>query len=652
MNLSPKQSEVRHVINVNNLAVCAILESHIASSRLDVICSRVFHHWNWTSNSSSCSKGTRIILGWNADIVDTSIITQDDQVMHTRLWIKADKKEVFCSFIYAHNRYTQHHELWRSLCKHKCFIRNRPWCMLGDFNAALKLEDMSVGSSNFDIAMREFNECVEEIEVSDVARSGLQFTWNQKPHGADGILKKLDRVMANLEFHFDFVGAFAVFRPYGILDHAPAVLRIPVVLSHIPRPFKFANVTASLPRFKEVVIEGWGLHVSGFHMFCVVKKLKCLKNPLRKLLYEKGNLHENVNNLRVELEKAQLELDSDPSNFALREKEAEFGDGCWCLTAFVSHYKAFLGQSGYTIPLHAHDLFMNRLHPKVALDMVNPVTTQEVKEAIFSMGNDKSPGPDGYTACFFKESWDIMASDVILAVQEFFVNGKLLKELNHTIIALIPKVASPSRINDYRPISYCNVLFKCISKIIANHIKESLKDLISPNQSAFVQGRRITDNILLVQELMHNYHLDMGSPRCAFKVESQKAYDTVDWGFLKEVLIAFGFHDRMVGWIMECVTTTSFSLSINGVLHGYFKDDLFLFAHGDSSSARVIIEALDEFQNSSGLMPSLPKSTTYFCNVLNHMKLSILQILPFDEGRLLVKYLGVPLVTSRLVYRD
>ncbi|GJX31732.1 putative RNA-directed DNA polymerase, eukaryota, reverse transcriptase zinc-binding domain protein [Tanacetum coccineum] len=157
---------------------------------------------------------------------------------------------------------------------------------------------------------------------------------------------------------------------------------------------------------------------------------------------------------------------------------------------------------------------------------------------------------------------------------------------------------------------------------------------------------------------------------------------------------------------MECVTSTSFSISINGSLHGYFKgkrglrqgdpmspylftlvmevltlmlhrraratnnftyhrycsklnimnlcfaDDLFLFAHGDVESARVIMDSLQEFKDASGLTPSLPKSTAYFCNVLNYVKIGILNILPFEEGNLPVKYLGVPLVPSRLVYRD
>ncbi|GJT26554.1 integrase, catalytic region, zinc finger, CCHC-type containing protein [Tanacetum coccineum] len=83
-----------------------------------------------------------------------------------------------------------------------------------------------------------------------------------------------------------------------------------------------------------------------------------------------------------------------------------------------------------------------------------------------------------------------------------------------------------------------------------------------------------------------------------------------------------------------------------------FADDLFLFAHGDANSARVIMDSLEEFKNASGLTPSLPKSTAYFCNVLNYVKLDILSILPFDEGKLPVKYLGVPLVPSRLLYRD
>nr|GEW54657.1 hypothetical protein [Tanacetum cinerariifolium] len=143
--------------------------------------------------------------------------------------------------------------------------------------------------------------------------------------------------------------------------------------------------------------------------------------------------------------------------------------------------------------------------------MVRDVTNDEINKALFSLGDNKASGPDGFSAAFFKETWDIISDDVCKAIKEFFTNGILLIELNHTIIALIPKVAAPLRVNDFCLISCCNVLFKCISKIISNRIKGSLADLVSPNQSAFVPGRRISDNIFLTQELMHNYHVDRGS---------------------------------------------------------------------------------------------------------------------------------------------
>ncbi|GKB68099.1 hypothetical protein Tco_0929511 [Tanacetum coccineum] len=437
----------------------------------------------------------------------------------------------------------------------------------------------------------------------------------------------------------------------------------------------------------------------------------------QQLLYEKGNLHANEDDVAVVAFNEDLIMEEKflkqnakvdwlregDSNSAYFYKAVKIHtsrsridmvasvDGTLfekgkVAEAFVSHYENFLGQPGITGGFDSNNLFKAKLEDNTALHMAS--------------------GLDGYTAAFFKEAWDIVADDVTNAVSEFFINGKILKELNHTIIALIPKVRSPTCVTDFRPISCCNVLFKCISNIIANHIKESLKVLISPNQSAFVLGRSISNNILLTQELMHNYHLDRGSPRCAFKVDIQKAYDTVDWDFLKMILIGFGFHDRMVKWIMDCVTTSSYSICINGSLHGYFKgkrglrqgdplspylftlvmeiltlmlqrrvqdsnsftyhrycselelinlcfvDDLFLFAHRDVSSTYIIKEALDEFKNASGVTPSLPKSTANFCNVLTHTKIAILNVLPFEEGRLPVKYLGVPLVSSRLMIQD
>ncbi|PWA69042.1 RNA-directed DNA polymerase, eukaryota, Reverse transcriptase zinc-binding domain protein [Artemisia annua] len=177
------------------------------------LCMRVFKGWDWTSNGNFCSSGSRIILGWNVDVVDLNVVAMSDQVIQTFVRFKADKKELFCSFVYAHNKYTHRRPLWDNLGLHNQLVCNRPWCVLGDFNSALNLEDKIEGSSVIDIAMREFKECVDANELVDINRSGLQFTWTQKPRGFDGTLRKIDRIMANLGFLDSFAGAHAIFQP-------------------------------------------------------------------------------------------------------------------------------------------------------------------------------------------------------------------------------------------------------------------------------------------------------------------------------------------------------------------------------------------------------------------------------------------------------
>ncbi|PWA55838.1 RNA-directed DNA polymerase, eukaryota, Reverse transcriptase zinc-binding domain protein [Artemisia annua] len=255
--------------------------------------------WDWTSNGSFCSSGSRIILGWNVDAVDLNVVAMTDQVVHT--------------FI----RYTHRRPLWDNLGLHNQLVHNRPWCILGDFNSALNLEDKVEGSSVIDIAMREFKECVDANELVDINRSGLQFTWSQKPRGLDGTLRKIDRIMANIGFLDSFAGAHDIFQSYHVSDHYPTILHIPMMCKFEPRPFKFSNILVQNSRFKQQVQESWCNSVSGFHMFKVVSKLKALKKPFRSMLFREGNIHEKVTKLRHKLDVVQRALDLDPFNVDL-----------------------------------------------------------------------------------------------------------------------------------------------------------------------------------------------------------------------------------------------------------------------------------------------------------------------------------------------
>ncbi|GKA26871.1 putative RNA-directed DNA polymerase, eukaryota, reverse transcriptase zinc-binding domain protein [Tanacetum coccineum] len=241
-------------------------------------------------------------------------------------------------------------------------------------------------------------------------------------------------------------------------------------------------------------------------------------------------------------QKAKIEwLDVGDSNSAFFHKSAKSrnrscrievirGEGDTDVTGslvaktFVSHYQKFLGTNMTCEALNIEGLFIKQISDSSRAQMVRNVTNEEIKSAMFSIGDDRAPRPDGFTFSFFKKSWDIVGDDICKAVRDFFPNVKLLKETNHTFLALIPKVSTPFRVTDYWPISCCNVLYKCISKILTNRIIKGIKEVVNDNQFAFIPGRRISDNILITQELMHNYHRDRVPSRCAFKVDIQKAY--------------------------------------------------------------------------------------------------------------------------------
>ena len=165
----------------------------------------------------------------------------------------------------------------------------------------------------------------------------------------------------------------------------------------------------------------------------------------------------------------------------------------------------------------------------------------------------------------------MIGKDVLIAIHNFFYRGRLSKELNHTLLCLLPKIPNASSVSDYRPIACCSVIYKCIAKVIVERMKGSLDLLVGKYQSAFIPGRRIIDNILMAHELVRGYQKDKGQPRCAFKIDIRKAYDTVDWTFLLRMLEGFGFHPVMINWIREMITTPSYSIALNGDTTDFFK---------------------------------------------------------------------------------
>ena len=148
----------------------------------------------------------------------------------------------------------------------------------------------------------------------------------------------------------------------------------------------------------------------------------------------------------------------------------------------------------------------HKVTPDMQQILSSDFTADEIKIAVFQMGPTKAPGPDGMNALFYQKFWHIMSENVVNAVLDYLHYGVMRPNINHTNIVLIPKIKSPKRMSDFRPISLCNVIYKIISKVLANRLIRILPSVMSSTQSAFVSRRLITDNVLVAYEILHSMH--------------------------------------------------------------------------------------------------------------------------------------------------
>ncbi|GJS45462.1 RNA-directed DNA polymerase, eukaryota, reverse transcriptase zinc-binding domain protein [Tanacetum coccineum] len=290
---------------------------------------------------------------------------------------------------------------------------------------------------------------------------------------------------------------------------------------------------------------------------------------------------------------------------------------------FLNHFKNRFDRPKSVRPMLNME-FPHHLNSMQQLDLEAEVSNEEIKKAVWDCGVDKSPGPDGFTFDFYKRFWSLIEKDVLAAVKYFFHYSRIPKGCNSSFIALIPKTPEAKMVKDFRPISLIGSLYKIIAKILANRLVVVLGDIVNEVQSAFVADRQILDGPFILNEVLQWCKLKK-KHSFILKIDFEKAYDSVRWDYLDDVLRKFGFGEKWCGWIQECLRSSWGSVLVNG-------------------------SPTEEFQFFKGLKQGDPLSPFIFILVMESLHISFKRVV--DAGMFNGIVLNSVMHLSHMFYAD
>jgi mannosylglycoprotein endo-beta-mannosidase len=635
-----------------------------------------------------------------------------------------------------------------------------PWIVCGVFNLVCSAEDRSSGRINRRL-VNKFRHTLNSLSLQDMPLQGRRFTWSNGQ--LDPLHARIDRVFFSPAWEDIFPISDLLSLSSNISDHCPLLLSCS---SDRPRSrrFRFEQFWTKLPGFQDVVKEAWEqevLHQDPLQAFD--EKLKRTAKALRQwgqrkqsqnsILFQVANevilrLDEALESRRLSEDERKLRSFLKGKCLALaslervrlrqraRIRDLQEGDA----NSKYFHMKANARRRKHLIPLlksgdrtasslddklelarehfmsimgsvpsrsrllNLESLNLRRLSPEEASALEAPFTCDEVRKVIMDLPSDRAPGPDGFSGSFFKLCWEIIADDLMLALCHLSRGHcQSLGCMNSSIMILLPKNEDPLEIRDYRPISLVHGFSKIFTKLLASRLAPLLPRLISHAQTAFIAGRSIHENFKLVRNTARFLHRKRQAA-ALLKIDISKAFDTLSWEFLLDVLHCRGFGRLWCFWISSLLSSASSSLCINGErgeafrlargvrqgdplspalfilamdalqaliqwavdrdllaglkLHpqvpraSLYADDAVIFFRPNISDGEVVLAILLLFGDASGLHINLSKSTITCIRCSDDEVTTISQLFQCQLAHFPIKYLGLPLTTGRLRRAD
>eukprot|EP00253_Pinus_taeda_P017298 PITA_17298 len=503
------------------------------------------------------------------------------------------------------------------------------------------------------------------------------------------------------------------------------------------RPFRFDGFWLTHQAFKDFVRTIWAAFIppEGSKMFQLQQKLRFLKIHLKRWNRETfGNIFEAQQELNKELKDLHQKVINAGHTEATLDKERHIHNQLeerrkqeeiyWRQKSRVRWLKEgerntkffhrtivqrrmhnkipfIQNQEGVKVEEHEkiEEILLNhfqQVHQEQAVDRQRAIgkITSNIPKLVTEEHNELLMRP-------IQTRWrSLKKVEVWQVVEESRALRWLLPSLNSTFITLIPKEEKSITPDKFRPISLCNVLYKVVSKVIANRLKPLLPILISPEQSGYVEGRQIMDGIILTHEIIHSLKQSKQAGML-LKLDLSKAFDKLSWSYIHHMLKDFGFCSTWVRWIMSLITSSHFSLLVNGFpsrpfkpskgirqgdplfpflfvimaeglgrhikqalqsnqlrgisihnspasSHQQFVDDTMLYGYPSAQEDSYLKSLLNDFSEASGTQVNNSKSQIFFFHTPPSVKSAVSRILRFQTTSLTSTYLGAPLTASAI----
>ncbi|XP_026455672.1 uncharacterized protein LOC113356677 [Papaver somniferum] len=466
---------------------------------------------------------------------------------------------VHVSFVHASYIQVTRRSLWQQLVSSGDGI---PWLVIGYFNCILRLDEKKGGLEPRTSAINEFSDWLDDNNLFEANALGSKFTWTNKQSG-----KFLTILL--------FWVPFAVPRPKRA-------------------PFRVQKMWFLHSDFLRMVRDSWSMSISGSLDFIFTQKLKRLKGVIKEWnLRVFGNFHSRLKQDQLRFEAAALLCDENPDDITklniMKDTMAKLNDTRAQLNIMLNqkyrnkwlvkgssntnffHNNIRIRRSSNTISelvdsagntisdfeqlrnhvVHYYEDKFNgpeleidpilfdydhiSISEEESLAMDRIPSSEEIKQAVFDLGADSAPGPDGFSGCFYRHCWDIIQDDLLRAVIYCWNSGHIPNGLNSSLIVLIPKVRGANSLRNFRPIGLSNFFFKIFTKILDTRLGSVLDKVVSEEQMAFMKRRNIHENISLASELINELHINRKDGNFGLKLDITQAFDTVSWSFVLEV---------------------------------------------------------------------------------------------------------------------